>query len=187
RAVAGQPALPLGLAPDGVQEWPKRLVTLRSSESVPFWQALDRLCEAAKIHYTLGPQVGPGSREASFGIAFADGLAPGVTSDTGPFRVEFLSLHYQRDRELRPFPGLAAAPASEQFRVQMQVQAEPRLMIGQAGNLRLIEAIDDAGQSLLLPSPPQGAAEVEDLVEFSPGPFLQLTVPLKYPARPGRM
>jgi hypothetical protein len=184
--LARQSGVPLALAVENAGEWAKRRLTVEERAPLPFWQALDRLCREAQVHYVVGPQPPTDGREPGFGIGLAEGLAPAVTSDSGPFRVELVGLHYQRDRQLRPLPGVGQPPAAEEFHAQLQVQAEPRLVVAQAGSLRLIEAVDDAGQSLIPPEVASPELDVAEFAELSPGPCLQLTVPLKYPVRPGK-
>ena len=54
-----------------------------------------------------------------------------------------------------PLPGPVnqnpadGATVTEQFYAQVQVSAEPRLSLSQHGPLRIVEAVDDRGQSLL--------------------------------------
>jgi hypothetical protein len=66
--------------------------------------------------------------------------------------------------------------------------AEPRLLVGLAGALRMTEAVDDLSQSLLPTIETlESRVEIKDFIEFSPGPMVQLPVALSYPDRPGRL
>ena len=131
------------------------------------------------------------------------------TSDSGPFRVSLLSLHYQRDvafsrigvvmphRLVAPLPppipgGANTARAevptvNEQFYAQIQVAAEPRLSLSQNGPLKVLEVVDDRGQSLQ-PELDQGSVtqRVSGYFGLATGSTLQLHVPLKRPELPGQ-
>jgi hypothetical protein len=133
----------------------------------------------------------------------------GLMSDHGPFRVNLMSLHYQRDLAFlgRPAsqipqlggPGLPGAAPNvtatpdgrtvvELFFARLQVFAEPRLALRQTGPLRLTTALDDLGQSLVPPASPNAAAG--PMMHFGFGSAevgsLQFQVPLKRPEAPGR-
>ena len=55
-------------------------------------------------------------------------------------RMKLLNIDYRRHVELEAMPGAAApAAATVEFQAQIQVLAEPRLLIGPAGDLRLID------------------------------------------------
>jgi hypothetical protein len=139
-------------------------------------------------------------------------------SDSGPFRVKLTGVHLSRDlnfeapdgNEPGP-PHVGPAPANgpgddepavvEQFHVQLQVLGEPRLMMAQTGPARLIEAVDDLGQSLrpaqgagapelpaavFLPGGRLNADEDDGEPNFTPGEQVQLQVELTRPPRPGK-
>ena len=113
-----------------------------------------------------------GNREPVFALLDGGPRGAGPTWDSGPFRVSLISLHYQRDVAFNSVvagfprrvavppapvplpPGLNIAAAegpsvSEQFYAQVQVAAEPRLSLSLNGPLKILEAVDDRGQSLL--------------------------------------
>jgi hypothetical protein len=188
--LADQSGMAVALGPDLGARPPRRPITLRTPGPLPFWRALDLLGAEARLHADLAPQPAPGAEGIAAGIVLGDGPSEGgFTSDDGPFRVELLGAHYQRDRTLKKYPGAGLAPpVSEQFYLQAQVLAEPRLAIGQAGNLRLTEADDDLGQSLLPPGPAADAPGGPEpaLLEFNAGPSLAFPIPLARPDRPGR-
>jgi hypothetical protein len=84
-------------------------------------------------------------------------------------------------------PAADGASVSEQFYAQLQVSAEPRLSLSQHGPLKILEAVDDRGQSLL--------AEVGNGVVtqrfsgylgLSLNSSLQLQAPLRRPEQPGQ-
>jgi hypothetical protein len=180
-----QSGMSLTLDPEGIREWTGRRVTLREPGPLPFWDALDRLCREARLHFEVGPRLAPGVGEPTLGVELADGVEPGASWNSGPFRVELVSLDYQRHRQVKGAPRGPEPPgASEQFQAQVLIQAEPRLLIAPAGPLRLIEAVDDRGQSLALPA--EGEAGDEPSFDFAPVAPLHAGVELKYPERPGR-
>jgi hypothetical protein len=183
-------------------------VTLREPGPVPFWKAMDRLCDAGHLQYNLGGMHGnPLSRETVFPL-FRGGARPTTpTMDTGPFRVSLVSLHYQRDVTFtqvgpQPIPNraglrrLAEPPVrpggpghtlTEQFFVQIQVAAEPRLSVSQHGPLKFVEAVDDRGQSLLPDAQDQGIVQrFSGYFGLTAGSSLHLQAPLLRPENPGR-
>jgi hypothetical protein len=133
-----------------------------------------------------------GASELAAGVALTDNggrTRPGFVSDHGPFRVRLQRLHYERDLDFDPPDNQGgAAAATEQFQAQIQIMAEPRLLVGLAGALRMTEAVDDLSQSLLPTIETlESGVEIKDFIEFSPGPMVQLPVALSYPDRPGRL
>jgi hypothetical protein len=78
-----------------------------------------------------------------------------------------------------------ARSSNEQFFVQLQVVAEPRLMLVQSQDLKLIEAVDDRGQSLLQPTAGRQTNRVSGYMGYAAGAFIQLPIHLKLPAQPG--
>ena len=76
---------------------------------------------------------------------------------------------------------------NEEFYAQIQVAAEPRLSVSQSGALKLIEAIDDRGQSLLIPeSNAQTLQRHSGYFGLTAGPNLHLQAPLRRPEQPGQ-
>jgi len=176
KILGDQAGIKLGLIPENSPNWQNRRITLHESAPLPFWRAMDRFCEAGQLQYNVGGHGIPSSREPVFPLFDGGPRVPGPTSDTGPFRVSLTSLHYQRDvafnqavaiiprRNPLPVPPLlpgANSPlpdgpaVNEQFYAQVQVSAEPRLSVSQHGPLKIVEAVDDRGQSLL-PEPGNG-------------------------------
>jgi hypothetical protein len=211
KALSEQAGIRLGLFPENAPNWADRRVTLHEAAPVPFWEAIDRLCEAAHLQYNVGMPGFPGGREPTFPLLDGGPQAHGPTSDSGPFRVILMSLHYQRDVAFNrsivvagiprrgavppppPNPARVVTPATdgpavhEQFYAQVQVAAEPRLSLSQNGPLRIVEAVDDRGQSLL-PEPVDGhvAQRFSGYFGLTTGSALQLHAPLRRPEQPGR-
>jgi hypothetical protein len=185
--------MPLALDPDENDRWLNLRTTLVAEKPVPFWTAVDRLCAASpRLRAGLGPPTAAGRGSSPSILLFDPGeraRPPAPTSDSGPFRVKVVSLHYQRDRLLDAVPGAGDdLGAAEQFQARLQVLCEPRLMISQGGGPRILEAVDDAGQSLRLISraaePDDGAALFSD---FGMSGTVQFPLALRYPDRPGRV
>ena len=172
---------------------------------------MDRLCEVAQLQFNFGMHGFPSTnREPVFPLLDGGPRLGAPTSDSGPFRVSLLSLHYQRDVAFSrtgvvmphrlvvpplppPIPGGANAPraeaptVNEQFYAQIQVAAEPRLSLSQNGPLKVLEVVDDRGQSLQ-PELDQGPVtqRVSGFFGLATGSTLQLHVPLKAPDLPGQ-
>ncbi len=177
-AIGDQAGIKLALTPEVSPAWQAR-VTLLETAPLPFWKALDRLCVAGNLQYNLGMQGSYRSRQPILTLFAGRHATSGPISDLGPFRVQVTNLHFQRD------VTFAAGPRpSEQFYVQVQVAAEPRLSVSEAGKIQVLEAVDDRGQSLLLPD---GGISTRQSAYFgmSPGPTLQMQVHLKRPTQPG--
>ena len=134
-------------------------------------------------------------------VAVYDGFAAsqGVVDDHGPFRVQLASLHYQSEVHLSsdpnagpglnpggsppvPSPGNHGA-ASKQFFVQLLVGAEPRLSVAPAGPVKLAEATDNLGRSLIIPSRGELIQRVSGYLGVNPSPLVHLRVDLTYPDR----
>jgi hypothetical protein len=159
-------------------------VTLEALEPVPFWEALDRLCEEAHFQRTLvvGGALGiPRPQIQLFGPYNARVGQPGLARYVGPLRLGSFSLHARRD--IVYVPG-SVNPIPNQygpFYAEFQVQVEPRFVAHRAGPLARLEAEDEKGQSLIDPK----------LAERDPPPnSLQYSldwihIPLARPSEPG--
>jgi hypothetical protein len=164
-----------------------RVVTLEAPGPRPFWEAVDRLSEAAGVSRSRWEGTGPpGSERAYVEInaygASRSGYGPALY--VGPFRLgEFeLHMHYRREYVPRQTYTRDLGP----FWAQFQVLAEPRILAVRTGPLRGLEATDDRGQSLLGPEAATGGpAPAND--EFDLGNRAMVTIPLARPADPGRM
>ena len=198
----------LSLEVNNLPAWTARTIALVAPEPVPFWTAIDRLCRAANLQYSAtspGPMMGRGTT-----LRLLPGQqANGPTCDSGPFRVTLVSVHFQRDLMLARTPSMdlmppgmirgivpapppiaamepaAVAPVHEQFYVQMQLLAEPRLTIGQTRELKLTEAIDERGQSLL-PADSGVSQRFAAYSGFGAAPVLQMPIALSRPDLPGK-
>jgi hypothetical protein len=136
----------------------------------------------------------------------------------GPFRIAPTRLDYQRARVFNPAApqagglfvpangmvvrmgpnGLPAPPggppaavpgvAQESFSLQLELLAEPRMSIVQDGPLKLIEAVDDKGQSLVPPEANEAMYRYAAYNGMNPNGStnLQLPLALSMPAEPGK-
>jgi hypothetical protein len=109
RSLSRQAGFKIVLYPDSLPKWRYTKVTLREPEPVPFWKAIDRLCDAAavqpypQLHGIAGP------REPTFALTDGTSRAPTPNYDHGPFRVSLLGVHYQRDVTFSAPPAAGAA------------------------------------------------------------------------------
>jgi hypothetical protein len=207
KSIGDQAGIKLAIFPDQVAIGAGKTITWREPAPLPFWKALDRLCQIGQLQYNLSGMHGfPANREAVFPLFVGTNRPQGPISDDGPFRINLVSLHYQRDvsfvapsgtipanrgrRNMFGPPGDALDPGhvvNEQFTAQLQIAAEPRLSLTQNGPLRVLEAVDDQGQSLLLPS--SGGPLTQRYAAYfgmTAGSTFHLPVPLRRPEHPGK-
>ena len=193
----------LMLVSDGAPKLPPRPITLEAPDSVPFWTALDRLCQAGGLRvvppsetWQFRRQVMPNGmggpqRRRTTGTELLlvpqDGRGIGPVSDFGAFRIVLTTLHHQRDRVFfRDAPAPSGSTSeSERFLARVQVMVEPRLTLAWDGKPVLSEAIDDQGQSLVPERNPKLLRESGPVLEFGSRPDL-LDIPMTYPERPGK-
>ena len=193
----------LSLEVNHLPGWTTRPITLVSPEPVPFWTAIDSLCREAGLQYNASSH-GAGRGRAPVFRLMPGQLTSGPVSDSGPFRTSLLSAHFQRDVMLARHsaiitvpPGLGqglipadpaagVAPVHEQFYVQMQLMAEPRLTIAQTHEMKLIEAVDELGQSLVPADAGQGQ-RFSAYSGFGAAPQIQMPIQLRRPERPGKV
>lgn len=205
KAVSEQTGIALVLVPDNAPQWTSRKVTVHESTPLPFWKGLDRLCEAARLQYNFGMNGMPQGRQAALPL-FDGGGRPAIpTVDSGPFRVCVMSLHFQRDVtfpvggprfgqpilpqgvELPGSVGQRFNPArSENFFAQLQVIGEPRLSVSQSGPLKIIEAVDDKGQSLVATARMAVMQRTAGYFGLNAGSVVPVQATLTRPDQPGR-
>jgi hypothetical protein len=213
KAIGERAGTQLSLVNEPAWSLATRRLTLRDPRPVTFWKAIDRLCEAGGLQYNpLSVQTNPVTREPQLALfpMHASAAGPATpTSDSGPFRMTLVNLHYQRDvlfdqggflrtnprlaQPVRviappPNPGAGTGPTiNEEFSAQIQVMAEPRLALAQNGPLRIVEAIDEQGQSLLHPIYDGPFVQrVSGYFGMTNGSSLTLQVPLARPSRPSK-
>ena len=190
RTINARTGLSLTAASDGDPGWAERRFSLDPGTSLPFWKAIDTLCEAGQAHYVLGGPKSLGQGASAFSIE--EGIEPplGPISDAGPFRVQLAGVHHLSEVQLsQPRPGMAplrvvigpprgTAPASRQFYLQLLVASEPQLAIAQNGPVRVTEAFDEEGRSMTSPARPGGIQHSSGYFGMNPSPLLRLRVDL---------
>ena len=111
--------------------WLAERITLHTPEPVPFWKAVDKLCEAGRFQSNLGVDA-----EGAC-VALFRNETTGPTSDFGPFRVQieeiyfnrrYRQLHLPEDRSSRPF--LPHEDGDSSF-IELRVMVEPRMKVRQ--------------------------------------------------------
>ena len=173
RSLGQQAGFRVALYPENLPQWKHRKVTLRQPEPVPFWKAVDLLCDAAHAPAESGAarHRGPARadlrpdrrRGAGRHAQFRSRPVPGQPAgDPLPARPELRRPQGSarpaasvRRAGPRDRPGWPPPPrprispvTSEQFSAQLIVAAEPRLFISQNGALQVTEAVDNRGNSL---------------------------------------
>ena len=128
--------------------------------------------------------------------------------DSGPFRVRLLTVDYQRRVGYVPggdFPPLPARPRpaggqtpsgkhlarlnpfiTEHFSAQLVVAAEPRLSLSPRGELRLVEAVDVRGNSLVPPARRSQSLVYASYFPARHGPVLETHALLHRPPEPAQ-
>ena len=211
KSLSLQTGFKVALSPQNLPKWKFQRVTLRRSQPVDFWTAVDQLCDAAGLEYNSSMQGSSGQRDAAF--ALSEGTVRAVTpiSDHGPFRVSLLGVDYERHLTYipnissgrfppprpRPFArepqnGPPVAPTrlnpvtNIQFNAHLLLTAEPRLFLTQRGMPQLTEAFDERGNSLRPANAPgRPPSFFEPGFTMTHGPVLDLQLSLHRPAEPG--
>jgi hypothetical protein len=150
--------------PDRWRELTNREIRTRAARPLPFWAAIDRLCEAGALRYGISPRRAFGTDRGCL-VLMADQTGRGPVSDFGPFRVQITWAHpvfasgipFNRALHRRG----AKPPGAGDLTVPLAVLAEPGLMLRRNGAVVVTEATDDRGRSLLAPGAP---------AELDPGP-----------------
>lgn len=141
-----------------------RKVTLEAAAPVPFWQAIDRLCAAAGLHYRPLPSAPPGHAKGSYYLYAAAGVRP-PASDSGPLRVQVGSVRVAYERDFTRIPEGAPRSVRATYErdayVALTVLAEPGLSVLPKGPATIDEAEDDAGRSLVPPPPAPATSPIE--------------------------
>ena len=201
------------LEPERSPHWVGRRVSLLADRPVPFWSAVDQLCEAARLQYAFPNPASRGNSARSMTLTDGEDRPPGPMSDRGPFRVNLMSLHYQRDLNFGSTPSQQIMPqafaphgrrvplpvgiptrtadgstTTEVFYARMQLSAEPHLSLRQNGPTKLDAAVDDLGQVLAPPALPEGVAfqHVASYMGMPAQGPVQFQIYLKRPEAPGR-
>lgn len=183
--------LPVSLFPEDSPLWEGRRITLAGHDPVPFLEAIDRVCEAGRLHISFWQSAAERDRPATLRLVDGQGDR-GPVSRSGPFRVALLSVHDHHDRvfeeefrlqfDPRAQPP-SRRPAADPFYVRLQVMTEPRMVVKLDHPPRWVEAVDDLDQSLV-PTEPAGRS---GLSFSTPAPsVISFSAPLKHLDRPGK-
>src|SRR5262245_43256404 len=120
-------------------------------DRVTFWQAIDRVCDDARL-YTY-------HNEAN-GLQFyhQDIYWPHVAY-SGPFKLAANNLHYSKSITLGGQPRNAPPNQgrSENLQFSFNIMSEPKLPIMSVSQARVVEAVDELGNSMAMPSNPHEA------------------------------
>jgi hypothetical protein len=124
-------------------------VTLQSNGSVTFWEAVDQLCDAAKLTPLPSNHTVPGCVEPTTYLMPRgpdEGESPHVAD--GLFRVTLESVTLDGNIH----PGLRFGSGGRaQVSAQLLIEAEPRILAVEDGMCGWVEAIDDKGRSWVPP------------------------------------
>jgi hypothetical protein len=136
--------------PDRLKELRAREIRTRAARPLPYWEAIDRLCEAGSLRYGVSlRQFGTGRGSL---VLMADRTGRGPVSDSGPFRVQITWAHpvFNRDFPIDFVPRRRGAkpPGAGDLTVPLAVLPEPGLMLRRNGPVSITEATDDRGRSL---------------------------------------
>jgi hypothetical protein len=115
-------------------------------DNVPFWEAVHKISNDAGLSlqsYFRG--------EGQLTLFAGDRIDPFVASE-GIFRVAATGLYYNRQVQFGAVPkdGAAEGQRSERMSLNLTVTIEPRLRMLNVGQVQLVEATDDRGNSMLL-------------------------------------
>ena len=177
QSLSRQTGFKIALYPQNLPRWKNQRVTLRRPQLLPFWTAIDELCDTASLQYNPNMQGFAGGQDQVF--ALTEGVVRTRDSDLGPGTVPGAApgrrLPAQAELSARGRLTLALVPPAPrpvprdgpprgaarparpnpvttvQFTAQLLVIAEPRLSLAPRGELKLLEAVDDRGNSLVPP------------------------------------
>lgn len=167
-----------------------RRFRFREAKPVPFWSAVDQICRAGQLMPV--PQSKP-ARRIALRPASADRA---IASIDGPFRASIFNVSYSRGIEFSPYfvkpPGQEEqrpnGPAfGERFAANVMVVPEPRLPLATLVELTVLEAVDDRGQSLILPDLARQPRENSPAQRDESAGDIFMPVLLRYPDEPGKL
>ena len=104
KSINRQAGLSFSLVPEQSVQWANRRVTLRSTDPLPFWKALDELCEAGRLQYNFVMYGAPQGNRPTFQLFDGPSRPNNPFVDSGPFRIMVMALHYQKDVSFPPLP-----------------------------------------------------------------------------------
>jgi hypothetical protein len=211
KSLSAQCGFRIELYPAHMPRWTQQRLTAKDAGAVEFWKAIDRVCDLAGLQYNARLHGSVGQSEPIFSLT--DGMSRTITpvSDHGPFRVSLQGVDYQRHLVYAPSGGGAVVPppprpvgvepaparadnkpglnpiTSVQFSTQLLVAAEPRLILSHVRPVKLVEAVDELGNSLL-PVPEAIAPQnrYAGYLGTTNGPVVQIQAQLRKPDPAGR-
>ena len=199
-SIARQSGSKLGVDPAERDELARRRLSLRSEKPLPFWSAVDAACSAGLVRPSFGEF--PARAGLEGGLTLLDGPGPETppVSDSGPFRTRVVSVHYRSEIQLdRPRPEVKSSKvesptdpipladrSAREFFLLLILAVEPRLSVTANGPIRLVEALDDRGQSLLGLDATGEVRQAAGYFGITPSPTVSARVDLEYPQAPGR-
>jgi hypothetical protein len=204
RTLSERSGMKISLFPQNLPRWRTDRLSLQDSEPLPFWKAIDQVCAAAGLHSDLELRGGSSRSEPTLTLIDRSARPVYPVFDHGPFRIYLIGLDYQRHvgfavMPALPRPGGRPAPVRDlvipqpravttfQCSLQLQVVAEPRLGLRQAGALQIQEARDDRGVSLVPENqevPIMGTSA--GYLAATCSSVLHLRAPLNRPEAPGK-
>jgi hypothetical protein len=118
---------------------------------LPFWQAMDRICDDAHLNMYHNDVNG-------MYFQHQDAISPHVAY-SGPFKVTANSMHYGKTIMLGQLPRIPVPNQNrnESLQFSFNVLSEPKLPIMGMTVARVLEAIDEAGNSMAMPNEPHNA------------------------------
>lgn len=151
----------ISLFPEQAPEWESRRFSLHRTAPVTLLEALDLFAESASVRVMPAMTIVSGRSGSQYQVTSdptgAWPAAPSVYQ--GPFKVSVASLHHHRDvvlgiKDRRP----EARQSADRFFAQLSITAELRLNLQVHGQVKIDEAVDDRGKSLLKDMNQVGAA-----------------------------
>ncbi len=165
--------------------WRTATVSLLLTESLTFFEAIDRLGEKNGFRAGLDPQKPELARSSPmFELVEREGPMP-PTVYPGPYRISLVKL--RRHHTVRQASARAEPMITHDFHAILEIAAEPGLLIQTHGSVRLNEAVDDQGHDLRSGRKAPLRTVETALLADSPSQVqvLYLPVPLQLPASHG--
>ena len=204
QSISRQSGLRLMLDPASSPALGTRTLSLKTAKPLPFWQAVDRLCESGRLHYLLNAQSATGQADGSFLLFSGPTRTPSPASDSGPFRVHLTGVQQMSEvmltqpratlggRDLMPMPpnpadqNISRQTSGKPFFLQLVVAGEPGLSVTQNGAVVLNQAVDDQGHSLVMPAGRAMVSHSSGYFGMNPTPLVRLRVDLASPGETGQ-
>ena len=147
--VTRQTGYKIGAWPDGQPNNRNSNVYSFHLDNVPFWQAMDQLCEAG------GLSIQQNWGDDTMRVYSQDVYVPFV-SYQGAFRIVATGFTYNRNNQFGQLPRNVAlvqpALQHDSLQLMLTIAAEPKLPMMRAGAIRILEAEDDEHHSMIAPT-----------------------------------